>query len=73
MPEMFRAKVRKVGTSLGVLIPKEFIEEQKIKEGEKVEVGLLKENRLKLIEKAFGSAKGAKPFERDRTERTERY
>lgn len=73
MPELFKAKVRKVGTSLGVLIPKELAKREKIKEGEEVEVGLLKENRLRLIEKAFGIAKGAKPFERDRTDRLERY
>ena len=73
MPELFKTKVRKVGTSLGVLIPKELIEEQKIKEGEEVEVGVLKESRLRSIEKAFGIAKGAKPFERDRTDRLGRY
>lgn len=73
MPELFKTKIRKVGTSLGVLIPKELIKKQKIKEGEEVEVGLLKENRLRLIEKAFGTAKGAKPFERDKTDRLERY
>jgi antitoxin component of MazEF toxin-antitoxin module len=73
MPELFKTKVRKVGTSLGVLIPKELIEKQKIREGEEVEVGLLKESRLRLIEKAFGIAKGAEPFERDRRDRLERY
>lgn len=73
MPRLFKVKVRKVGTSLGVLIPRELVQEQKIKEGEEVEVGLLKENRLKLIEKAFGVAKGAKSFERERMDRLDRY
>lgn len=73
MPEMFKAKVRRVGTSLGVLIPKDLAEKEKIKEGEIVDVGLLKENRMKILEKAFGSARGAKPFVRDRTDRLERY
>ena len=73
MPELFKAKVRKVGTSLGVLIPKELAKREKIKEGEEVEVGLLKENRLRLIEKAFGIAKGAKSFGRNRTDRLKRY
>jgi len=36
---MFKAKVRKVGTSLGVLIPREVAEREKIKEGEEVDVG----------------------------------
>lgn len=75
LPETFKAKVRRVGTSLGFLIPKEIAEREGIREGEEVQVGLLKKNRLKLIEEAFGIAKGAKPFERDRTERDrlERY
>jgi putative transposon-encoded protein len=34
MPELFKAKVRKVDSSLGILIPKEVIGKQKIKEGE---------------------------------------
>lgn len=73
LPETFKTKVRRVGTSLGLLIPKEIAEREGIKEGEEVQVGLLKKNRLKLIEEAFGIAKGAKPFERDRTDRLERY
>ena len=73
MPELFKAKVRRVGTSLGVLIPKGFAEKEKIKEGEMVDVGLLKENRIKVLEKAFGSAAGAKSFVRDRKDRLERY
>ena len=73
MPELFKAKVRKVGTSLGVLIPKDVAEKQKIKEGEEIEVGLLKERRLDEVLKLIGTAKGTKPFERDRTDRVDRW
>ena len=73
MSELFKAKVRRVGTSLGVLIPKEVIEGGKIKEGQEVELSLLRRRKLEEIEKMFGIAKGAKPFERDRTDRLERY
>jgi len=73
MSELFKAKVRKVGTSLGVLIPKEVIEEEKIKEGEEIELNLMKKIKLEEIEKMFGIAKGAKPFERDRIDRLDRY
>ncbi len=73
MPELFKTKVRKVGSSLGVLIPSEIIEKENIKEGEEVEIGLLKEGRLKLIKKAFGIAKNSKSFERDKNDRLERY
>ena len=66
MMAMFKAKVRKVGTSMGVILPKEIVKEQNIKEGKEIEFFLPQKNS-KLIERYFGSAKGAKPFKRDRT------
>ena len=73
MPELFKAKVRKVGSSLGILIPKEVIEKQKIKEGEEVEVGLLKQRRLEEVLRLIGTAKDTKPFERDIIDRVDRW
>ena len=63
MAETFEVKVRNVGTSLGVLIPKEVVEEMKIKKGQKVRIGILKEDP-KTISKYLGIDKGAKPFKR---------
>ncbi len=73
MPEMFKAKVRKVGTSLGVLIPKEIAAQEKIKEGEEVEVGLLKNRKVDEVLKLFGTAKGTRHFVRDGEDRSHRY
>ncbi len=73
MPRMFKAKVRKVGTSLGVLIPKEIAKREKINEGAEVEVGLLKARRLDQVLKQFGTARDTKPFVRDREDRLDRY
>lgn len=73
MPEVFKTKVRKVGTSLGVLIPKELVKKQKIREGEDVEIGLLKQRKLEEVLKLIGTAKYTKPFERDRTDRVDRW
>ncbi len=73
MPGIFKTKVRRVGTSLGVLIPKELIDRQKIREGEEVEIGLLRQRRLKEVLKLIGTARGAKPFERDRTDRVGKW
>ena len=73
MAEMFKAKVRRVGSSLGVLIPKDYAEKEKIKEGETVDVGMLKQRRLEDVMKLFGTAGDAKPFVRDRTDRLDRY
>jgi len=68
MVETFKVKVRNVGTSLGVLIPKEIVEKERVKNGEEIEVSILRRN-LKDIMKLFGTAKDASRFERDRTER----
>ncbi len=73
MSDLFKAKVRKVGTSLGVLIPKQVIEEEEIKEGQEVELSLLKRRKLEEVWKLIGTAKGTKPFERDRIDRLDRY
>lgn len=73
MAEMFKAKVRKVGDSLGFLIPKEVATKESIKEGEEVDVSVLKRRKLEaLLKKLRGSAKGAGSFERDREDRLER-
>ncbi|HLD33703.1 MAG TPA: AbrB/MazE/SpoVT family DNA-binding domain-containing protein [Candidatus Nanoarchaeia archaeon] len=69
MPEMFKSKIRKIGSSYGLIVPKKYLVELHIEEGEEVEVGLLKERRLTEIEKACGITKGAKPFIRNRQDR----
>ncbi len=68
METIFKVKIRKIGTSLGVLIPKQLIATKSIKEGEVVEIALLKK-RKELISKAFGIAKGAGHFERHAIDR----
>ena len=73
MSELFKAKVRKVGTSLGVLIPRGIAKQESIREGQEVEVSLLKRRKLEEVWKLIGTAKGTKPFERDRTDRLDRY
>ena len=73
MSDVFKSKVRKVGTSLGILIPRDVIDSDKIKEGEEIEISLLKKRRIDDVMKLFGSAKGAKPFERDKNDRVDRW
>jgi|WetSurMetagenome_2_1015567.scaffolds.fasta_scaffold2130057_1 antitoxin component of MazEF toxin-antitoxin module len=73
MAELFKAKVRRVGSSLGILIPKETADKENIKEGDEIEVSLLKRRNLAKLLKLAGTAKGATvPFERDREDRLER-
>ena len=73
MVEVLRVKVRKVGDSLGFLIPKGLADKEKIKEGEEVNVSIFKERNLDAVLKLRGIAKGAQPFKRDRTDRLDRY
>lgn len=68
METIFKVKIRKIGTSLGVLIPKQLIASKSIKEGEEVEIAVLKK-RKDLVAKAFGMAKGAGHFERHQVDR----
>ncbi|MCL4326604.1 MAG: hypothetical protein M1481_07325 [Candidatus Thermoplasmatota archaeon] len=63
METIFKVKIRRVGTSLGILIPKRLIANKSIKEGEEVEIAILK-RRKDLVAKVFGIAKGAGHFER---------
>lgn len=73
MSELFKAKVRRVGTSLGILIPKGIAEQEKIKIGEEIQLTISKQRRLEEIWKLIGTAKGTKSFARDRIDRLERY
>ena len=68
MAEVFVSKVRPIGSSLGVLIPKEVVEAEGLMPGKEVNVSVFTPD-FKALEKLFGSVKNAKPFERDRRDR----
>ena len=42
MAELFETKIRKVGTSFGILIPKEIIESERLRNGETVKLAIIK-------------------------------
>lgn len=67
--QVFSAKLRRIGTSFGVLIPKKLIKGKRFKIGDEIEIILLKKQRIDLIERAFGSARGARPFKRENPDR----
>lgn len=69
MADLFKTKVRRVGTSLGVLIPKETVDISGISEGEEIEVGIVKRKGVSDIMSFFGTAKKSKTFERERAGR----
>jgi len=66
--DMFDSKARRVGTSIGVLIPKEVTEEEGISPGTPLRLAIIKKD-FNQLEKMFGAAKGFKPFKRDRKDR----
>ena len=53
---MVTCKVKKWGNSMGIIIPKEMIEEKKIKEDEEVEVLIIKKDNT--LRDSFGMLKG---------------
>lgn len=67
--DVFTAKIRKIGSSAGVLIPREQLREAGISVGDDVEIGLLVHRRDDDIDKLFGFARKAGPFERDKKTR----
>jgi len=70
----FRAKVIRIGTSAGVIIPKEMLERKGLKVGDKADFSIVitEKERLALIEKLAGSMPGiGKGWKRDK-DRTEK-
>ncbi|MFH1225300.1 MAG: hypothetical protein V1676_05875 [Candidatus Diapherotrites archaeon] len=65
--QLFESKVRKVGTSLGVLIPAESAVNGRLKEGSSVKVAIIRKD-LRLIDRMFGSFKGG-AFHREHADR----
>ena len=54
--ETIEAKTKKWGNSLGIVIPKEIVRKEKIREGQKVKVLLVKDRGL--LKETFGMMKG---------------
>ncbi|MFA4820141.1 MAG: hypothetical protein WC613_04245 [Candidatus Aenigmatarchaeota archaeon] len=70
MPQPFQAKLRRIGTSIGILLPSEQLNAIGSDVGDDVEIVLLRHRKGKDIERGFGMAKGfSKPFKRDKKTR----
>lgn len=69
--ELFTAKLRRVGNSLSVLVPKKALEDLGVAEGDEVEVALFPPaaERRKRWKAAIGSVPGLGPFQRERKDR----
>ncbi|MBI2147776.1 hypothetical protein HYU19_04865 [Candidatus Woesearchaeota archaeon] len=66
MTQAFTIKIRKIGTSAGVLLPKQQLEDAEVGVGDEIEVAILPH---KKDFSGFGMAKNFTPFKRDKTTR----
>ena len=68
MADVVVTRLRRIGSSLGVIIPKQHI--QNAKAGEKVEIALLRHRSLQEIQEGLGMARSfTEPFRRDKKTR----
>ena len=56
-------EIKKWGNSKGIIIPNEFVDKMDLDIGDKVEIQIIKKDKLN----AFGIFKGAKPFKREKS------
>jgi antitoxin component of MazEF toxin-antitoxin module len=72
MTEVFEAKVRKVGNSLGIIIPKEISELLGFDHGDTIHVAIPStdlKNRNKKLLALIGIDRGKEPFKREKEDR----
>ena len=72
MAEVFEAKLRKIGNSLGVIIPSNLIEELGVHRGDMIHVAIpviSNEKRNELLRRIAGTYQKTKAFKRDKEDR----
>ena len=71
----FEGKVRKLGNSMAVIIPKEVLEQEGVREGDiiKLTIPLDGEQRKRALRRIIGISKGTPPFARENEDRVDRY
>ncbi len=68
MSGVFISKVRPIGTSLCVILPKSVVQAENLASGKEIGLAVVHRN-LKLLDDLIGTMKNAKPFIRDRQDR----
>jgi antitoxin component of MazEF toxin-antitoxin module len=69
---MFKAKLRRVGNSLGIIIPNDLVQKMRFSDGDTINVAIpASDNRARNLKLAafIGSEKGKKPFKREKGDR----
>jgi len=72
MSTIFEGKLRRVGNSLAVVIPREILKQAGAEEGDSIKLSIFRPSiiRKKAFEEAAGIYRNAKPFVRDRRDRS---
>lgn len=66
--DVFVSKVRPIGSSLGIIIPKDVVDSEHLHSGSEVRVSIIRPDFRKLKE-LMGTVVEKVPFERDRRDR----
>jgi antitoxin component of MazEF toxin-antitoxin module len=71
MSTVFEGKVRRLGNSMAVIIPKEILEETGVREGDvvKLSVPIPQRRRDEVLKKMAGIDAGSRPFAREKGDR----
>ena len=72
MAEVFEAKLRRVGNSLGIIIPNELIQELGFGDGDTIHVAIPVSSiaaRNRKLMALIGTERGKKPFKREKGDR----
>jgi len=71
MSTLFEGKIRRLGNSMAVIIPKEILEETGAKEGDvvKLAVPIPKQRRKEVLKKMAGIDAESEPFTREKRDR----
>ena len=71
MSTVFEGKIRRLGNSMAVIIPKEILEETGAKEGDvvKLAVPIPKQRRKEVLKKMAGIDAESEPFTREKRDR----
>ena len=72
MTEVFESKLRRIGNSLGIIIPNDVLEELGYDQGDSIQVVIPPsdiETQNERLRKMAGSAKGKKPFKHEKRDR----
>ncbi len=57
------SKLQKWGNSFGVVIPKKVVAENKLKEGDEIEIIMIKKEKRNILRESFGTVKFKKSTE----------